>query len=164
MLDGWTIEKDPATNPRYSEWLPEFKYAVRNPVLYANLAAGPEVSPEALRFQDVEGDRAVYEFLLDYAPRHLGAVGAKPRGVHLLFHNGRGQIGLTYFSDTYWTRKVSIIVKNELAKPFEIDGETVPAAGEFVFTFGLFGGMQHWKDYCLMTPLMDDLAVSLAWE
>lgn len=55
----------------------------------------PRGSPEAQRLDEVEGDRAVYEYLLDYAPRHLGAIGADIRGVHLLRKDGRSQMGLT---------------------------------------------------------------------
>jgi hypothetical protein len=150
-LSGWTIEKDPARDPRYVGWAPEFKYAVKRPVLIVNVVAGTEISPEAQRLQEVEGDRAVYEFLLEYAPHHLGAIGAEARGVHLLLKNGRSQMGLTYFMDGYWTRKVSVIIPNE----------AVSAAGEFVFTFGLFGSF---REYCLMTRLMDDLVLSLTWD
>ena len=86
-----------------------------------------------------------------YAPRHLGTIGAEARGVHLLLKDGRSQMGLTYFMDDYWTRKVSVIIPNE----------AVSAAGEFVFTFGLFGSF---REYCLMTRLMDDLVLSLTWD
>jgi hypothetical protein len=110
-----------------------------------------KVSPEAQRLQEVEGDRAVYEFLLEYAPPHLGAVGAEARGVHLLLKDGRSQMGLTYLMDDFWTRKVSIIAPNE----------TVSATGEFVFTFGFFGSF---REYCLMTRVMDDLVLSLTWD
>jgi hypothetical protein len=157
---GWTVEKDPAKDPRFAGMLPEFKYATRNPVLFANISAGVDVSPESQRLDEIEGDRSVYEYLLDYAPRHLGAVGAEAKGVHLLFTaRGRSQMGLTYWSEDpdgppLWTRKVSIIVANP----------SVSATAEFVFTFGLLGGAAQWRDYCLMTPLMDDLAVSLTWE
>ena len=58
---------------------------------------------------------------------------------------------LTYFQDDVWTRKVSIIVPNE----------AVSATGEFVFTFGLFGSF---REYCLMTRLMDDFVLSLTWD
>ena len=150
-LDGWTIEKDPARDPRFAGWAPEFKYAVKRPPLFVNVVAGIEVAPEAQRLNEVEGDRAVYEYLLDYAPRHLGAIGADLRGVHLLRKDGRSQMGLTYFKDDVWTRKVSLVVSNE----------TLAATGEFVFTFGLFGSF---RQYCLMSRVMDDLALSLTWD
>jgi hypothetical protein len=150
-LDGWAIEKDPATDERYSGMLPEFKYAVKWPPLFVNLACGPDVAPEAERFQEVEGDRAVYEYLLEYAPRHLEAIGADVRGVHLLLKDGRSQMGLTYLNQDIWTRKVSVIVPNP----------AVSAMGEFVFTFGLFGSFE---EYCLMASTMDDLAMSVSWS
>jgi hypothetical protein len=150
-LDGWTIEKDPVRDPRYAGWAPEFKYAVERPPLFVNVVAGTEVSPEAQRLNEVEGDRAVYEYLLEYAPRYLGATGADVRGVHLLVKDGRSQMGLTYFKDDFWTRKVSLIVPNE----------SIAATGEFVFTFGLFGSF---RQYCLMARVMDELALSLTWD
>lgn len=50
-----------------------------------------------------------------------------------------------------WTRKVPLVVPNE----------TLAATGEFVFTFGLFGSF---RQYCLMSRVMDDLALSLTWD
>ena len=41
-LGGWTIEKDPNRDPRYAGWAPEFKYAVKRPVLFVNVVAGAE--------------------------------------------------------------------------------------------------------------------------
>ena len=155
-LDGWTVEMDPERNPGV---LPEFKYAVPNPVLFANVSAGVDVSPEAQRLADTEGDREVFDYLRTYAPRHLGAVGATERGVHLLLKDGRSQMGLTYFTEKppdrngIWMRKISVIVPNH----------DLSLTGEFVFSFGLLGGEAQWRDYCLMAPLMDALAVSVTW-
>lgn len=149
-VTGWTLEKPPRDRRHDPTWLPTYKYAVEGPPLFVNIAAGLDVSPEAQRAPGVADDRAVYDYLLGYAPRHLGALGAAARGVHLLLHRGTGQMGLTYHAGGCWTRKVSVITRSPAGS----------RTAEFVFTFGLLG---TWEEYCLLSGVMDRLATSTQW-
>lgn len=149
-VTGWTVEKPPRARRNDPTWLPTYKYAVERPPLFVNIAAGLEVSPEAQRMPGVGDDRAVYDFLLGYAPRHLSAVGGDVRGVHLLLRDGVGQMGLTYTAHGVWTRKISMIIRSP------VGGQTA----EIVFTFAVPG---TWEEYDLLTVLMDRLATSVKW-
>ena len=78
---------------------------------------------------------------------------AKPRGLHLHFHNGRPQFGLTYWLGVRdaWRRVVSLDVLNPTTK--------VAASFTFLFTFrGTF------REYCRHAHIMDALALSLEWS
>ena len=88
----------------------------------------------------------MYDYLLSYAPRHLGVVGGDIRGVHLLFHTRLSQFGLRYWTEFYWTRKVSVTIPNE----------TTRETAEFVFTFGFWG---TFPEYCGYTGVMDTLVM-----
>ena len=132
--------------------------SVKGPVLrrdgrravLVNLYAGPEMSEAARRQDRTADDREVYNELLDHLPSHLGRLGAKARGVHLLLHSGLSQMAVTYRMLGYWTRKISIILRHpETSQP-----------GEFVFTFGFKG---PFREYCYRAHLMDELALSLNW-
>jgi len=118
--------------------------------IHVNLYAGPESSPVARRQDPAADDRQMYDELLAYVPHHLGRVGAKAQGVHLLFHGGLSQMGVTYRMMGYWTRKISIILRHP---------ET-SQVGEFVFTFGFMG---RFREYCYRAHVMDELALSLSW-
>jgi hypothetical protein len=77
---------------------------------------------------------------------------AKVRGIHLVFHDGRPQWGITHWPGVrdVWMRVVSLDVQNPVTK----------AAANFAFTFTFHGSF---RDYCRHTHLMDALALSLKW-
>jgi hypothetical protein len=116
-----------------------------------NLHAGPEKSISGQRQIQKIDDREMYNYLLEYAPKHLNVLKAQIKGVHLLFHKGLSQMVLTYRMEHYWTRKYSIIIPNPVTKE----------AGEFVFTFGFVG---NFEEFCLYTSIMDEFVKSLEWE
>jgi hypothetical protein len=128
----------------------EFKFHSRYPI-FLNLFAGLETSLPGQRQSQEIDDRDMYNYLLEYAPRHLGRVGAKIRGVHLLFHEGLSQMGLTYQMDNYWSRKYSITIPNPISDK----------VAEFLFTFGFVGS---YHEFCLYTSIMDNIVKSLYWR
>ncbi len=146
---GWRLTKRGSRDDQGSTQGLEFKYRGRYP-LAVNLYSGPETSvPGQRQDQDID-DRRMYDYLLEYAPKHLGRLQTKPKGVHLFFHKGLSQMALTYWMEHYWTRKYSLIIPNPVTH------ETA----EFLLTFGFIGS---YEEYCLHTSLMDDFARSLDW-
>jgi hypothetical protein len=133
--------------------------------LFVNIHWGHELSREGQRVDQGIDDRRMFDALVKWAPKHIGRVRAKVRGVHVFFHSGLSQMGVTYWVRRqtvegptgparvggYWTRKISLIVPNL----------TTQSMAEFVFTFGFHG---PYADYCRYAHIMDALALSLAWE
>lgn len=146
---GWRLTKRGQRDDEGSTQGLEFKFQGLYP-LFVNLYSGPETSiPGQRQDQDID-DRRMYDYLLEYAPRHLGRLQTKPKGVHLFFHKGLSQMALTYWMEHYWTRKYSLVIPNPVTR------ETA----EFLLTFGFIGSFE---EYCLHTSLMDDFARSLDW-
>jgi hypothetical protein len=146
--------------------LPTWKYeALPEGQLFVNFEWGVETSREGQRVAQGLDDRRMYDALLKWAPKHVGRVRAKVRGVHLLFHSGLSQMGMTYWVREqtvvgpmgpgrvggYWTRKLSLILPNR----------TTGAMAEFLFTFGFRG---PFGEYCRYAHIMDAFALSLDWE
>ena len=146
---GWRLTKPGRRDDEGSTQGLEFKLQGRYP-LAVNLYSGLETSFPGQRQDQAIDDRRMYDYLLEYAPRHLGRLQTKPTGVHLFFHKGLSQMALTYWMEHYWTRKYSLVIPN-------------PKTGgmaEFLLTFGFIGSFE---EYCLHTSLMDDFARSLDW-
>jgi hypothetical protein len=118
--------------------------------IHVNMIAGPETAPVARRQDRTADDREMYDILRRHVPYHVGQLGAKLHGVHLLFHHDLSQMAVTYTMRGYWTRKHSIIL------PHPSHGQ--PA--EFLFTFGFPGPFQ---EYCRHVRIMDSLVATLAW-
>lgn len=128
---------------------PALSRSVDGAPIHMNLFAGAELSRNAIR--ETEDDRRMFDELRSYALRHLGAVGARLRGLHLVRAQGHGQMALTYWMPQgYWTRKHSVVLSHPES------GE----AAEFVFTFGFPG---EFREYCRYAHLMDRLVRSLQW-
>jgi hypothetical protein len=146
---GWRLTKPGKRDDEGSTQGLEFKLQGRYP-LAVNLYSGPETSsPGQRQDQDID-DRRMYDHLLEYAPRHLGHLQTKPKGVHLFFHRGLSQMALTYWMEHYWTRKYSLVIPNPATREM----------AEFLLTFGFIGSFE---EYCLHTSFMDDFARSLDW-
>ena len=128
----------------------EFKFQSRYS-LFVNLYARPEISHSGQRHNQDINDREMYNYLLKYAPKHLGRLDANIKGVHLLFHENLSQMALTYWLKHYWTRKYSIIIPNPVTKEM----------AEFLFTFGFIG---RFEEFCLYTSVMDKFVKSLVWR
>ena len=141
--------------------LPTFRFGEDPPVL-VNLAWGPELAPEA-RVRDLADDRAMYDELMRYASGYMGGLSRKlgggsrgpgrtrVTGVHLLFHAGASQLGLTYHNGSFWCRKISIVTRSPVTAEY----------AEFVFTFGC---PLPYAEYLRRTAEMDRFATSLRWE
>jgi hypothetical protein len=129
---------------------PELRWDGDGPRLMMNLHAGPESSDH--RHISSADDREMYRELMTYLPRHLHRLPfARLRGLHLLFHDGRSQLAVTYRWGGYWTRKCSVIVRHPQA----------PLGTEFVFTFGFKGSFE---EYCRRTCVMERVVASLEWR
>ncbi len=131
----------------------EFKFKAVYVDLFMNLYFGLDKSPEgATRLTKPKtDDRQLYNELIEYAKKHMFTVGAEIKGVHLLFKDGFGQLALTYWNNSYWTRKYSVTILHPKLN--------VPV--EFVFTFGFSG---NFNNYCHHVHLMDSLVWTLQWD
>ena len=112
--------------------------------------------PPRSRLEDMRQDdqKKMYLRLLAYADQYLPKVGARLRGVHLLFQGGASQLALTYLivAKGILIRKYSIILAN-------------PASGglaEFVFTFG--ATPMSFTQFCQYTYWFDEVVASLSWD
>lgn len=114
----------------------------------ANLVIGPDNSRRERASSRVLDDRKVYNHLVDFASFYVSGLAAEPRGVHLLFHSGYSQLGVTYWFHVGWHRKCSILLP---------DGRG-SASLEFAFTFSFAG---PFREYCRHAHVMDALALSL---
>ena len=141
--------------------LPSFRFGADPPVLM-NVAWGPEIAPEA-RMRETDDDRVMYDELMRYAAGYMERLQGKIRatgrgagrtrvvGVHLLFCGGYSQLALTYHNGMFWSRKVSIVLRNPVTSEI----------AEFAFTFGC---PRPYPEYLRHTAEMDRVATSLRWE
>lgn len=102
-------------------------------------------------------DRDYYNNLLKYARKYFWKhMPATPIGVHLFFHDGKGQLALTYWvkkGRPYWSRKFSVIAKPpNCSYPVEV-----------AFTFG-FKGQVSYADFCRYACVMEETVKSLQWQ
>lgn len=128
---------------------PTLYYIEGPPHLLFNLDIRAERAPEA-RFRQDFDDRRMYNKLKKYIPEFLGELKAQARGIHLFFHSGLTQMGVTYWVGNHWRRKYSVILPGK---------ENEPAA-EFMFTFSYLGDFQG---LCGLTPVMERMVRSLKW-
>lgn len=113
-------------------------------------------------------DRAVYEAYLRYAKQwlpsehgHFRHIEYRPKGLHLVFVDGKSQIALTYVSKmegesgpkTVWERRYAVRIPNPLA---DTKGELA-----FVFSVGLKGDeAQQTRAFCRLAPWFDAVVTS----
>ena len=169
-VTGWELHEPPREGGLGGV---TFRYPALQPPIFVNIWAHPETSKPGQRADKSINDREMFDYLKWYARKHLRqipAMNVKLRGIHLLFHSNLSQIGLTYWSDHYWVRKISLVIP----KPSQVkpggeglrQGSTSARTAaremaEFEFTFGFVGSF---ADYCLHSSLMDRLALSLEWR
>jgi hypothetical protein len=164
-VEGWRMHRSGAAGPAALGGQAWSYDALPEGQLFVNVHWGRETSHEGQRVDQGIDDRRMFDTLVKWAPKHIGRVRAKVRGVHLLFHSGLSQMGVTYWVREqtvagpsgatsvggYWTRKLSLVIPNR----------ATGAMGEFVFTFGFRG---PFADYCRYAHIMDAFASSLVWD
>jgi hypothetical protein len=165
VIDGWTLhERGHAVDGSLNGQTFRFD-GLEEGTLFVNVVSGPEVTREGQRIDQGIDDRRMFDALVQWAPRHVSRVEGRVRGVHLLFHSGLSQMGLTYWARPrvvdgpagrtrvggYWVRKISLVIPNAAMR----------RSAEFVFTFAFRG---TFADYCRYAHVMDAFALSLEWR
>lgn len=134
--------------------------------VHCNLYAGPQERepikkpPADGTFDESKWDRLVYLSTMKQARRMFSMIGQvvtpdaseRPQevGKHLFFHDGVGQLAVSYRMPGYWSRKYSLLL------------EDAPSgvSAEFVFTFGVGGPFER---FCAFGRTMDTLVQSFRW-
>ena len=149
---GWGLKTEGKLDGKGSIRGLSFEYG--DTPLVVNLYCGLETSHPGRRrgyAPQRELDEDLYHYLMDFARIYSSRMHTRIRGLHLVHYGGISQIALTRWVYCCWSRKYSIIVRNQ------ITGQVA----EFVYTFGFWGSF---LDYCRYAHIMDQFVLSMQWS
>ncbi len=137
---------------------PVFCREIGDDKLELNIYYGEIFDQEAIRVS--EDDERIYNKKIEFASQLYFKILEKEskitpivHGVHFVIVNGYAQVALSYWIESYWSRKYSVILLNS----------ELQATAEFVFTFGIFGSNRSYQQFCCYGYIMDNLVKSLKW-